>query len=249
MAADAQRACAWHHRVQDLICDVEIPWEHGKVVRARRYPTYYDYNVVRVTGEPGLGAGELIAFADDALHDLGHRRVDFDDADAAEARAADFAAAGWDVERRVVMRFEGRQPAAEPDVVATDYDVALPLRMAWLREDFPDVDFGGFADVAREVAMRLGTETFAIYGDGGGAIAFTDIERDGASAEVARVYVDAAHRGGGLGTRVTLAAVHAAGDVYDLWILADDDGRPKHLYARLGFREVWRMVKFQRVLG
>lgn len=249
MDSEAQRACDWHHRVQDLICDVELPWEHGRVVRATRYPTYYDYNVVRVTGEPGLDAAELIAFADDALSGLGHRRVDFDDSAAAEARAADFEAAGWEPNRRVVMRFEGVPPPAEADVVPADYDVALPLRMAWLREDFPDLDFGGFADVAREVAMRLGTETFVIYDDGGGeAVAFTDIERGGSSAEVSRVFVDAARRGGGLGTRLTLAAVHAAGAVDDLWILADDEGRPKELYARLGFREVWRMVKFQRIL-
>jgi GNAT superfamily N-acetyltransferase len=249
MPSDAQRACDWHHRVHDLICDEIEPWEGGVVARASRYPTYFDYNVVRVTGDPGLGAAELIAFADERLDGLGHRRVDFDDRDAAEARAADFAAAGWDVHRWVVMRFEGPPPPHEPDVVAADYDVALPLRMAWLREDFPDLAFGGFADVAREVAMRLGTETFAIHGDDGAAIAFTDIERGGSSAEVSRVYVDAARRGGGMGTRLTLAAVHAAGAVDDLWILADDEGRPKELYARLGFREVWRTVKFQRIVS
>ncbi len=249
MATDAQRACAWHHRAQDLICDVIAPWEHGKVVQATRYPTYYDYNVVRVIDDPGLSADELIAFADEALDGLGHRRVDFDDSDAAEARAAAFAAAGWHAYRRVVMRHEGPRPSAAADVVPAAYDVAAQLRMAWLREDFPDVDFRGFAEVARDVARSLDTDTFAIYDDDGAAIAFTDIERGGPSAEVSRVYVEATRRGSGLGTALTQAAIHAAGDVDDLWILADDEGRPKHLYARLGFRVVWRTVKFQRIVA
>jgi GNAT superfamily N-acetyltransferase len=249
MLSDEQRACGWHHRVQDLICDVVRPWEHGLVVRATAYPSYYDYNVVRVSDDPGVGAGELIEFADGALRGLGHRRVDFDSSDAAEARAAEFEAAGWDALRRVVMRYEGSRPDPRADVVPAAYDDAANLRLAWLREDFPDVDFTGFDNVAKEVALRLGTETYAMYDERGAAIAFTDVERSDGSAELSRVYVDARRRGAGLGTELTLAAVHAAGDVDDLWILADDEGRPKHLYARLGFREVWRMVKFQRVMG
>jgi hypothetical protein len=46
---------------------------------------------------------------------------------------------------------------------------------------------------------------------------------------------------------MTRAAIEAAGDIRDLWIVADDDGRPKELYARLGFRPVWRMAQFTHV--
>jgi ribosomal protein S18 acetylase RimI-like enzyme len=83
--------------------------------------------------------------------------------------------------------------------------------------------------------------------EGGAPIGFAQIERAGDAAEVAAVYVDTAHRGGGLGTAMTRAAVLAAGDVADLWIVADDEDRPKHLYERLGFRPVWTSMEFLRL--
>jgi hypothetical protein len=46
---------------------------------------------------------------------------------------------------------------------------------------------------------------------------------------------------------MTLAAIEAAGHVRDLWIVADDDGRPKQLYARLGFRPAWISMEFLRL--
>ena len=46
---------------------------------------------------------------------------------------------------------------------------------------------------------------------------------------------------------MTRVAIEAAGDVRDLWIVADDDDRPKQLYGRLGFRPAWTGVQFQRL--
>ncbi len=78
-------------------------------------------------------------------------------------------------------------------------------------------------------------------------VAFAQLERVGAAAEIAGVYVHPEHRGGGLGTALTRAAIEAAGSVRDLWIGADDEDRPKELYARLGFRPVWTVMEFTRV--
>jgi GNAT superfamily N-acetyltransferase len=61
------------------------------------------------------------------------------------------------------------------------------------------------------------------------------------------VYVRADRRGHGLGTAVTSAAIRSAPPVRDLWITADDEDRPKHLYARLGFRPVTRQLQFLRL--
>ena len=46
---------------------------------------------------------------------------------------------------------------------------------------------------------------------------------------------------------MTRAAIEAAGDVRDLWIVADDEDRPKELYARLGFRPAWTAMEFTRL--
>ena len=46
----AARARDWHHATQAAVCDVLEPWAHGTVVRATRYPSYFDFNLVRVEG-------------------------------------------------------------------------------------------------------------------------------------------------------------------------------------------------------
>jgi GNAT superfamily N-acetyltransferase len=79
----------------------------------------------------------------------------------------------------------------------------------------------------------------------GAPVAFAQLERDAAAAEITQVYVHPEHRGGGRGTAMTRAAIEAAGDVRDLWIAADDEDRPKQLYARLGFRPAWTAIEFQ----
>ena len=78
-------------------------------------------------------------------------------------------------------------------------------------------------------------------------VAYAQLSSDGRSTEVDQVYVSPDHRGRGLGTALTSAAISAAGDVDDLWIVADDEGRPKQLYARLGFRPVWKAIQALRL--
>jgi hypothetical protein len=41
----------------------------------------------------------------------------------------------------------------------------------------------------------------------------------------------------------------AGRDSDDLFICADDEDRPKHLYERLGFRPAWTMTEFLRLPG
>lgn len=123
------------------------------------------------------------------------------------------------------------------------YDAVRNLRVAWHREDFPGQDAAEYHAEAREVTQRGDVWVLAVR-EAGAPVAFAELERDGAAAEITQVYVDPEHRGGGRGTAMTRAAVGAAGDVEDLWITADDDGRPKQLYARLGFRPAWTSMEF-----
>jgi ribosomal protein S18 acetylase RimI-like enzyme len=223
------------------------PWEHGTVLRATRYPDYYDYNVVRVEDDPGLSADALAAFADAALADSRHRRMDFEVAEAAQPLRPRFEALGWLTERLVWMRHETEpRIGSEIAVDQVPYEAVHDLRVAWHLEDFPDHDSGAYFGQARELAARLGTEVLAVH-DAGAPVGFAQLERQGDSAEIAQVYVHPEHRGRGLGTALTRAAIAAAGDVEDLWIVADDEGRPKELYARLGFRPAWTQVEILRM--
>jgi predicted GNAT family acetyltransferase len=243
----AARARAWHHAAHAAVCDVLEPWPHGTVVRATRYPSYYDFNLVRVEEDPGMSVDALAAFADEALAGLAHRRIDFDLVAAAEPLRAGFETKGWTALRLLWMRHETAPPPG-PNVRVEEvaYDDVHHLRVAWHREDFSDGDAVAHHTQAREVALRRDVQVLAMR-EGGAPVAFAQLEREGAGAEITSVYVLPEHRGGGRGTAMTRAAIEAAGDVRDLWIGADDDDRPKQLYARLGFRPVWTAMEFLRL--
>jgi len=245
-------ARAWYHSGQAAVCDVVEPWAHGTVVRATSYPDYWDFNVVRVERDPAMSVDALVAFADEALVGLAHRRVDFELADAAAPLRPSFEALGWRTTRLVWMRHEAEPPPGpETPVEEVAYDAVHDLRVAWHREDFPDHELGtgqvdDFFAQARAVALRRGARVLAVR-DAGAPVAFALLEHDGHSAEIAQVYVHPGHRGRGIGTALTRAAIDAAGAVRDLWIVADDEGRPKALYRRLGFRPAWAAVEALRL--
>jgi GNAT superfamily N-acetyltransferase len=243
----AARARAWHHATHAAICDVSEPWEHGTVVRATRYPQYWDYNVVRVEEDAALSVEELVAFADEALATVDHRRIDFERTESAEALRPRFEEIGWQTQRLVWMLHEAAPPPRpDIDVEEVPYEAVQQLRIAWHGEDFPGHELGDHIAEAREVAERQGVQVLAVL-DAGTPVAFAQLVRDGRSAEIAQVYVHPDHRGRGLGTATTRAAIEAAGDADDLWIVAADEGRPKELYGRLGFRAVWTMIETLRL--
>jgi ribosomal protein S18 acetylase RimI-like enzyme len=241
------RARAWRDAAHAAVCEVLEPWAHGTIVRATRYPSYYDLNLVRVERDPAMTVEALVAFADEALTGLAHRRLDFDVIAAAESLRAGFAANGWKAVRLLWMRHEAPPPPGpEVAVEQVPYDAVHELRAAWHRADFPDEDPEAYLAQAREVALRRGAQVLAVR-EAGAPVAFAQLERHGAAAEITQVYVDPRYRGGGRGTAMTSAAIKAASDVQDLWIVADDEDRPKELYARLGFRPAWTAMEFLRL--
>jgi ribosomal protein S18 acetylase RimI-like enzyme len=240
------RARAWRDGAHAAVCDVIEPWAHGTVVRATRHPSYYDFNAVRVEEDPAMGVDALVAFADEALAGLEHRRLDFDLVDVAEPLRPGFEAKGWKAIRLVWMRHESPPPpGADIAVQEVPYDAIHDLRVAWHEEESPDQDGSAYLAQAREVALGREVRVLAVH-EAGAPIAFAQLEQDGAAAEITQVYVHPRYRGGGRGTAMTRAAIEAAGDVRDLWIVADDDDRPKELYARLGFRAAWTTMELTR---
>jgi GNAT superfamily N-acetyltransferase len=242
----AERARDFWRSHQAAICDHREPWAHGTVLRASRYPTYYSFNMVRVEQEPAMDAAELAAFADTALAGLKHRRIDFEQIGPALARRADFARMGW--KSTVLVWMHHTDPAAVTaeegiEVEEAPYDAADALRLAWNMEDFEDYAFDeDFRAGAQEVAETRDVRVLVVR-EAGEPIAFAQVERTGDGAEVSQVYVRPDHRGGGRGTAMTRAAIRSAADLRDLWIIADDEDRPKRLYERLGFKPVLRSME------
>ena len=246
-ADPAQRARSWRDARLEAVCDSIEPWKYGRVMRATGRPSYWDLNVVLVEGDPGMDVPELMAFADEALAGLEHRRVDFGDAEVAARLRPDFEAAGWQTDRLVWMLHGGELPPGPAAAVEeVPYDDVIDLRRAWYREDFPDHDPGDYFAESREISLQRGARVLASIEDGV-PIAYAQLEEAGAAAEIVHVYVHPEHRGGGRGTALTRAAVEAAEGFEDLWIVADDEGRPKELYGRLGFRPAWTAIEFLRL--
>jgi GNAT superfamily N-acetyltransferase len=242
----AARARAWHHRSQSAVCDVVTPWAHGTVVRASRCPSCPDFNLVRVEDDPALNVPALASFAEDALAGLSHRRIDFDLSTAAGPLRARFAATGWRTKRLVWMRHHQPPPPGERHRVEdVPYEFVNELRIAWQKEHCPGGETDAFLDQAREVAMLRDARVLALQ-EAGRPVGFAQLERDGAAAEIAFIYVHPEYRGAGRGSALTRAAVEQAGDVRDLWICADED-RSKELYAQLGFHPAWTSVEFLRL--
>jgi ribosomal protein S18 acetylase RimI-like enzyme len=245
--AAQDRALDWYRGIHAEFCDVHEPWAHGTVVRATRYPDFYDLNTVRVEEDPGMSADELAAFADEALGDLPHRRLDFEPADAAEPLRKRFEELGWMTERLVWMRHESAPPPA-PDIEVDEvpYDEVENLRFRWLEEDFPKVDMRDYHAQARDTAQRRSAQVLAVR-ESGAPIGFAQLEHHAGSADITQVYVHPDHRGRGLGTAITRAAIRAGRHTEDLWIIADDEGRPKELYKRLGFEPAWTAIETTRL--
>ena len=172
--------------------------------------------------------------------------MDFDLVEAAERLRGGLEANGWKATRLLWMRHESPLPPG-PDVTveAVSYDAVQDLRLAWSREDYPDQDPAAFLAQAREVDLSQGVQVLAVR-ERGVPVAFAQLQQRGADAEITHVYVVPEQRGNLLGTALTREAIDAAGAVRDLWIVADDEARPKELYARLGFRPAWASMEFER---
>jgi GNAT superfamily N-acetyltransferase len=243
----AARVREWRRSALASTCDVIEPWEAGVVARCARHPHYYEFNVVQVRQEPAMDLPDLIDFADRALAGLEHRRIDFERAENADQMRPEFERRGWKSMRLLHMRYAAERPSDAITVVEeVPYDAVADLRVAWHEEDFPGVDAAEYFGSSREVALARGARTLAVR-EGRAWIAFAQIECAADAAEITSVYVHPAHRGHGLGTALTSAAIAAAPAVRDLWITADDEDRPKQLYARLGFRPVSRELQFLRI--
>jgi GNAT superfamily N-acetyltransferase len=232
------------------VCDRSAAWEHGTVVALRTMPSYWDYNTVRVEGaDPGIGAAELLAAVERLQAGLAHRRVEFDDPAAGARLQGALEAAGYVCERLAWMRRAGPPPPAAPGVDEVAFADTRELRARWHRgEDWSGEDPAVLHFLAHQdaVAARRGLRAFVVK-DAGEPVAFASLLAPaGADAvEVEQVFVAPDRRGAGLGARVIAGALAAGGRAL-AWVVADEDGRPKRLYGRLGFAPVWLQYAFVR---
>lgn len=233
-------AIAWRHAQDALACDTLEPWAHGTVLRTPSSPDYWDVNAVRVE-DAGLAASDMEAAAEALLAGLRHRKLDVEDEPTGAAARLHFAAKGWLTDRYAMMRRRGRG-TPQPGVEEVSLADTRALRVEWYAEHADEIpEREAFARLQEPIAARRGMRAFMAEGQG---FAWLAVGED--AVEIESLYVRPAARGRGLGTRLVEAALAACGR-HVAWVVADDEGRARRLYERLGFVTAWRPHSFVRL--
>jgi ribosomal protein S18 acetylase RimI-like enzyme len=197
-------------------------------------------------------ASELAAEADRimAAEGLGHRKVELTDAEAGDRLADGFRKLGWKAECDVIM-----VAAREPDAAAVtsiveevSVDELVPAWTGGWKAD-PEVLRDDVIQqlIENKRTMRDVVETrfFAARIDGEVA-SYCELYSDGSTAQIENVLTLERFRNRGL-ARATVS--HARAEAQQggndlIFLIADRDDWPKHLYAKLGFDEIGRIWEF-----
>jgi GNAT superfamily N-acetyltransferase len=140
------------------------------------------------------------------------------------------------------------EPPAGRDFEEVPMELTRTLRLEWSRSEGLEIserEFQRQADAEEDVARRRGVRALVERDESGEPSAYSLFVSDGRTAEVEQAYVKPGLRGRGTGGALVAAAARAGGAT-ETFIVADDEGDPKRLYERLGFRPVWIHHEFTR---
>lgn len=227
--------------------------DDGMVVRTPSLPAVWNLNQLRIAGS--IAFADALALADEHLRHVPYRHVVFEREETGRRLEPDFRAAGWRPSRELLMVLRGtrRREPGDAEVIEPGEGDTLALLRRWSAEDPRDISQDAIEQLAESSvreARGWGEQRFGVVGDGDRLAAITKLRADGATAQVEDVYtVPEARRRGFARALVIHAAARALADGNDLvFIVADDDDWPKHLYRRLGFEPLSRLRVFHLAL-
>ena len=245
-----QTALAFMRRTAELAADQVRPLDAGCVVRTPSLPLVWGINHLRLSGPTTYA--EAIELAEKHLGDLPYRQLAIEHWASAELLEAPLRAAGWKPDRELLMALAGSadlqlDPAG---VVEVEEDEAAGLMRQWVSDDHTmtaETLDQVVAATSREGRVRA-ARNLAIRDVDGALVAMTKLYSDGVTAQVEDVYTVPAWRNRGCARRLIMHAIALAREAgHELvFVVADDDGWPKHLYARLEFDPIGRMGMFHR---
>ncbi len=213
-------------------------------------PAVWSVNQLRV--KDSLGYQALVGLADEQLADFEYRHIVVEHQLAGPELEPAFRAAGWKIERELLMILTGApdRPADLSVVDEADEDEWLDVMARWYGED-PDTRGDWLAQLvahSRRDARANEDRLLGVRSGGGRLVAITKLRGDGSTAQVEDVYTVPEARGRGYARAlVSRAAELARGGGHDLiFIVADEEDWPKQLYERVGFRPVGRVWEFHR---
>ena len=248
---DLARTIAFSRRVAERTSTGVEPTPHGVAFRRDDTPLRYDSNFLWVDDAAGATARTLAKEADACFADVLHREIYVPDAADGARLAPGFRALGFNAIHLVVMVYR-REPdrtafAAVEEISIHDLRAADREFIRRSLKDDGDEVVEQLLDFRLILPEAVGARFFLARA--GGAIASTcDLYIDDAVALVDNVATFEEHRGTGLARAVVSHVAGVARDVgCDLVFLhADLDDWPQHLYVKLGFDpigEAWSFLK------
>ena len=223
-------------------------------MRSPSLPLVWTLNQIRISEAATFG--DTVALAHKHQAELPYRHIVVEDGPTGWSLEGAFRAAGWRVNREVLMALAeppDRQVATSA-VTALNEEQMLALMRRWIIEDHPDIADDGLDQLA-EYGKRQGRlwseRRFGIVDEAGAPTAVTKLRTEGTTAWVEDVFTVPEARGRGHArTLVTHTTALARSADHDLtFIIADDDDWPKDLYMRIGFRAIGGTWTFHRELG
>lgn len=235
-----EAAVATAERVEEI--------EGGVALFCDRLPAAWDLNYLWLDAVPADTTAEGLARRADAIQGpagLEHRQIVVADQEAGARLAHEFSVLGWTVSP--LLHMEHRRPPDRPrqaDVRELDEVGQRPLRERLLRERPESHD----DDVVRQLleAVRFGsagvpTRWFAAHVEDE-PVSICELYAVGSTSQIEDLNTLEQYRNRGLASAVFLHAVaeaRSAGAEF-LFIMAEEDDWPWHLYRRLGFDPIGR---------
>src|SRR5256714_1349887 len=247
------RAIAFVRKVDERGAGQGGPFRWGRAPINQRLNLVHDLNFLIVDRVDGADVGALAAEADRIQGEAGlsHRRVNVDDQEAADRFAPAFAAAGYKVERFVVM-VHRRPPGRQVDssgVREVDWTQLRPARELELRQQ-PWASAPGLVSqiLAKHelTASRINTRYFGALVDGR-VVSSCELRTEGDVAQIETVETLEAFRRRGLSRAVVSGAIEAASAYDFVFLVTDANDWPQEFYRRLGFEEVGIESRFLRL--
>jgi ribosomal protein S18 acetylase RimI-like enzyme len=240
-SADAvRRISRFLGRALELTADTVKPVDGGRVALTPSLPEVWGLNHLQVDAQ--MPWTKAVKLADEHLAELPYRHLVAEN-ELGRALVAPLRSQGYKVEREVVMTMADgpHHPAPAAEVLEPDEAAVLGVERRWLSEDERVRSADGVEQLL-EAGLRegraWGERRFGIAGDYDKLAAIAKLRSDGHIAQVEDVYTVPEARGRGFARTLVAHAVRVAQraghDV--IFIVADDNDWPKHLYARLGFR-------------
>jgi ribosomal protein S18 acetylase RimI-like enzyme len=248
------RAIAFVRKVDERGAEQVVPFRWGRALINRRLNLVHDLNFLIVDRVDGSDVGALAAEANRIQGEAGlsHRRVNVDDQDAADRFAPAFAAAGYKVERFIVM-VHRRPPGRQVDssgVQEVDWKQLRPARELELRQQ-PWASAPGLVSqilTKHELtASRINTRYFGALVDGR-VVSSCELRTEGDVAQIETVETLEAFRRRGLSRAVVNAALEAASGYDFVFLVTDANDWPQEFYRRLGFEPVGIESRFLRLI-